>query len=63
MSGDTQIIRARIAYWPGERYACAWPMDPDEEERFWLLDQQGQIVATFRRYRLGRFPRPRGARR
>lgn len=26
----------RLTLWPGERYACAWPMDPDEEERFWL---------------------------
>ena len=50
---DRQIIRARLTLWPGEQYACAWPLDPDEEERFWLLDQAGQIAATFRRYRFG----------
>lgn len=48
-----QIIRARLAPWPGEQYACAWPLDPDEEERFWLLGNDGQIAATFRRYRFG----------
>lgn len=52
---DKPIVRARIAYWPGEQFACAWPTDPDEEERFWLLDQRGQIVATFWRYTFGMF--------
>lgn len=57
MMTDRQIIRARITFWPGERYACAWPLDPDEEERFWLLDDQGRIVATFWRYRFGMLKR------
>ncbi len=56
---DKQIIRARLALWPGEQYACAWPMDSDEEERLWLLDSSGRIAATFWRYRFGRFPVPR----
>lgn len=50
---ERQIIRARIAFWPGERLACAWPMDPDEDERFWLLRPDGRIAATFWRYRFG----------
>ena len=54
---DRQIIRARLAMWPGERYACAWPLNPDEEERFWLLDPAGRIAATFWRYRYGMFHR------
>lgn len=57
MSPDRQIIRARITFWPGEVLACVWPLDPDEEDRFWLLDQQGQLVATFWRYRFGMFRR------
>jgi hypothetical protein len=54
---NRQIIRARLTLWPGEQYACAWPMDPDEEERFWLLGHDGQIAATFWRYRVGMFRR------
>lgn len=57
------LIRARLAHWPGGRYACAMPLEPEHRDRFWLLDQTGRVVATFVQYRLGRFPLPKGARR
>lgn len=55
MTDHRHIVRARLAFWPGEQYACAWPIDPDEEERFWLLDRDGQPKAVFWRYYVGMF--------
>ncbi len=58
---DRRLVRARLAYWPGDRFACAWPTDPEEAERFWLLGPDGRVVATFWRYEAGRgVPAPRG---
>lgn len=61
---DRQTIHARLAHWPGERYACAWPTDPEQgRQRFWLFNADGERVATFHRYEIGRgWPNPRRTR-